>query len=747
MVRTLNLILTLTLAGALTSRAASDELEAAGSPDEAIELEELTVTAIKQGQASSLQAAAATTITADQVEQFNIVDARSASDKAPNFFIPDYGSRMTSTIYVRGLGARIDQPVVGLNVDNVPVMNKDNYDFDIPDIAAVELIRGAQSTLFGRNTMGGVINVYTTSPLNFQGTKATVGYGTANTLRAAVSHYAKTSDKFGWSAEAHYNTTDGFFTNLSNGEKCDWERQWGGRTKLQWRPSATVSVDNVASLSVVRQGGYPYQYIETGEISYNDTCFYRRTSVADGLTVGLSLGAARISSITSYQYIDDNMTLDQDFLPVDYFTLTQAKREHAVTQEIIARNAYTGGKYNWIFGFFGFYKTYDMDAPVTFLDYGIEQLIESNVNSSSSRYALSWDERQFTLNSNFTNKNHGLALYHQSSLKAGRWSFTAGLRVDYEHTSLDYHSSCQTGYSLLSVADGSTLMHGDVDLDDSDYLSKSFWEFLPKIAVTYNFGKWSSAYISAARGYKAGGFNTQMFSDVLQQRLMSELSSYVTAYDIDDVVTYKPEHSWTFEAGTHLEWLDRTLTLDATVFYIHCTDQQLTMFPDGTTTGRMMTNAGSTRSYGIEIELNARPLKNVEAGLSYGYTNARFIEFDNGQEDFADKVIPYAPQNTIFAHAKYTIPVKSDWLQRIVIGANVKGAGKIYWDEANENSQPFYALLGATVRLQRQNVALDLWGENLTGTGYSTFYFESISNAFLQRGKPRRIGVTLRLTI
>ena len=90
------------------------------------------------------------------------------------------GSRMTSSIYVRGIGARIDQPVVGLNVDNVPFLNKDNYDFDMPDIARIEVIRGPQSTLYGRNTMGGLINIYTISPLNYQGSRVMAETGKGN---------------------------------------------------------------------------------------------------------------------------------------------------------------------------------------------------------------------------------------------------------------------------------------------------------------------------------------------------------------------------------------------------------------------------------------------------------------------------------------------------------------------------------------------------------------------------------------
>ncbi|MDD6778110.1 MAG: TonB-dependent receptor [Bacteroidales bacterium] len=734
-----------------TRRAPADTLRS-------ICLNELSVTSIKQGNSLGYQAVSSSSISRADIESQRITDAKTASNLVPNFFMPDYGSRITASVYVRGLGARIDQPVVGMNIDNVPIMNKDNYDFDLPDIDRIEMLRGSQGTLFGRNTMGGLINIYTLSPLSYQGTRALASYSTGNSWRVGASHYAKPSDKLGISVSAYYRSTDGFFTNQHNGQKCDWEHQGGGRIKAQWRPSHRVSIDNVLSLSVVRQGGYPYELVSQnntmvgtftpGIISYNDTCFYRRTSVTEGLTIGLSLGSVQLSSITSYQYIDDNMTLDQDFLPASYFTLTQAKREHAITQDFIAKGS-AGTRYSWLGGLFGFFKTCDMDAPVTFLNDGIDQLIEYNYNSHSPNDRIEWDSRRFVLGSNFTISNYGAALYHQSTLRLGDFTLLAGLRLDYEHAALDYLSHCSTGYTVINRATNNPILHRPVEINDPGSLSESFLELLPKFSVTYDIPCATKArvYLSAAKGYKAGGFNTQMFSDVLQNRIIETMGLIGSSYKVNEIITYKPEHSWTFEAGTHSEWLDNRLHTDISAFYIHCTDQQLTVFPEGNTTGRVMTNAGKTRSCGVEIAIRAFPTNRLSLSASYGYTNARFIEFNNGKQDFANNFIPYAPQSTIFAAANYRIPVGTEWLRHIVLGADVSGAGRIYWNEENDISQSLYALLGAKVSLVSKNFSLDFWGANLTDTDYRTFYFMSINNSFLQRGRPRQLGVTLRMNI
>ncbi len=713
-----------------------------------ITLGDVYVTTIKQGADIDLTTAS-TVLDRREVERNGIVTVRGVSDLVPNFFLPEYGSRMTSTIYVRGLGARIDQPSMGLNIDNVPVMCKENYDFDIADIARVEMLRGPQSTLYGRNTMGGLMNVYTLSPMQWQGTRIIAEMASHMTVKVGASHYARINDKLGIAGGIYCTTTSGQYTNQYNSKKCDWERQGTGRLKLVWQPSSSLMLSNTLSASISRQGGYPYEWVETGQIAYDDTCFYRRTSIMDGLTITKHFDHWSLSSITSYQYLDDNMTLDNDFTPLPYFTLTQARREHAVTQDVVARGD-DSRAYKWLVGAFGFYRRYKMDAPVTFKDTGIARLIEDHINSVNPYYPVVWNERSFVLGSNFTNPTWGIALYHQSSYDWKRFTFTAGLRLDYEHASLNHHSETHTGYRVIYAATGEIFHSNNIDIDDGGSLSKHFTELLPKFSITYHLpaaGE-SSIYASVSKGYKAGGFNTQMFSDVLQQRLMG-IMGIGAAYDINDIVGYKPEKAWNYEIGGHFESANRRIKGDIALFYIDCSDRQMTIFPDGTTTGRIMTNAGKTRSVGAEASMGVNFTDNLGMNLSYGYCDARFVRYNDGKADYKDKHVPYCPQHTLFAQAFYTYNFKggSDWAQSITLDASLKGTGEIYWNEANTQRQPFYALLGSSITLAGKHYSLQLWGQNLTGTRYNTFYFVSISHEFLQRGHSRMLGATLRINI
>ena len=741
---------------------ATGEFANAGEADPAgvdtvIVVDKVQVTAIKQGMVLRSQPVAAAIVGSRAIERGHVDALKNLSQNVPNFYVPDYGSRMTSSIYVRGLGARIDQPVMGLNIDNVPVLNKDNYDMELADAERIEVLRGPQSTLYGRNTMGGVINVYTLSPLAYEGIRLSAEYGSGDSYRFRASSYYRINPDLGMAVTGYYTHTGGFFENLATGEKCDWERMGGGRWKAQWRNRAGLRIDNTLSFSVLEQGGYPYAYageeivhngqtvIRPGEIRYNDPCSYRRTTLSDGLTVRYDAGSFSVASITSYQYSDDEMILDQDFLPLSYFTLKQARTEHALTEDIVFRS-HEQGAYRWLLGAFGFYRHGTMNAPVHFKQTGIEELILKNANEHDPQYTYdAWDNDELLLGSRFRNPSAGGALYHESNYTAGRWRFTAGLRFDYEHTRLRYRSSTQTGYTATNRVSGTT-GHYPLSIDIRNTLKRNFTEVLPKFSVLYAFDEIHNLYVSVAKGYKAGGFNTQMFSDVLQQKMMNEMG-FGTVYDADKVVSYEPEYSWNYELGGHFSCMEGAVRGDFALFYIDCRDQQLTIFPEGTTTGRMMTNAGRTRSFGGELSLQVSPWQNLDINAAYGYTNAKFVRYNDGKTDYKGNYLPYAPQHTLSANGAWTIPTGVQWLGNIVLQAGVRCAGRIWWNEENSLSQPFYALVEASLRFEQKHYSVDIWGRNLADAGYNVFYFKSIGNEFVQRGRPRTFGITLNINL
>lgn len=707
-------------------------------------LRDVEIVGVKQMPGKELEAV--TEIDSAMVARLNLTSVKGVGEITPNLYFPEYGSRMTSTIYVRGLGSRIDAPVVGMNVDNVPVLNKDNYDFDLVDVESIRVLRGTRSLLNGRNSMGGQINITTLSPWNYQGLRFVGEYGRGNTGRVSAGWYDVLNKYLATSVSGWYATTDGFYRNSFDNSHCGRDRQGGGRWKLSWHPGSRWSLSNTATFNAGKQTGYPYANVESGKINYNDNTFYRRNTVTDGLTVSYSGNRMVATSITSLQYLDDNMTLDQDFLPEDYFTLTQKRKEWAFTQDIFAKG--TRKRYSWLMGVFGFYRSTDMNAPVTFGDYGISSLIENNVNRVlPPGMSLRWDSRSMLLDSDFDISNGGFAFYHQSSFRLGDWTLRAGLRWDIEHVGMDYTSRVNTSctmYRQLPTGAMIPLAQRPISIDDHGHLSQTFNELLPSVMVAYAVNSRWNLYASFAKGYKAGGYNTQMFSDVLQQQFM-EQCGLQAAYDIEKMLTYKPEKAYTYELGLEADPTDR-LHVEAVGYWMSVRDQQLTVFPEGQTTGRAMTNAGRTRSLGAELSGSMSLLDGLDLNLSYGYTHATFTSYNDGRSDFKGKRLPYAPAHTMFASVRYQLPLT---FAGITPAAEVstRGAGDIFWDDDNTLKQKFYATLGAAISFTHEKGSLSLWGQNLTNTRYNTFYFESIGNRFVQHARPWTIGVTVRLNL
>ena len=742
--------------------AISDCSVSAHEKDSSLALPEISVVAqIKQKSNLRNEPLSSSVMNFAEVEKRGVQTLHDLSLFTPNHYMPEYGSKMTSSIYIRGLGSRMDNAAVGIYVDRMPVLNKNGFDTDLWDITRIELLRGPQSTLYGRNTIGGIINVYTLSPMQYQGVKAKLGYSSGNTYNAKASVYRKFNEKAGLSVGLNYYNSDGYFKNTYDGSDCDWIEGGSARARVVFRPNSKWTVDNVFSVSRVRQGGYAYSLYDSQAdkilpIAYNDESGYVRTMVSNGLSIDYRSAKFHLSSVTSWQYLDDCMTLDQDFTEKSMFTLQQAQNEHTLTQDFVLKSSDGQRWWQHLTGATFFYKGTDMDAPVWLKEDGINELILNKINDGIHTVMpfadLLFKENEIELSSLFKMPVYGIALYHQSEFVFGRLRLTAGLRLDYEHSSLDYRSSGALHYrftlTMPEFKKIETLLKGK---EKRDYL-----EPLPKLAVSYSLPANGNIYFSFSRGFKAGGYNTQMFSDILQNQVQSDIMTdmgmpsgghagaggNMQTYSVGEIIAYKPEYSLNYEIGGHFNFLDGMMKADAALFYINCTDQQITVFPSGQTTGRMMTNAGKTRSIGGEVAV-AVNLNGFEAGVSYGYTNAKFTEYDNGITDYRDNYVPYIPANTLSAYAGYSWYNIGGLLDKLSVMANYTGTGKIYWNEENTMSQPFYSLLGASLKLEKGWAALEFWAKNLTDTKYNLFYFVSVGNAFYAQGRPAQYGINL----
>ena len=723
--------------------------------------ESIAVSSVKQLLPLEKLASPVTTVYLTEMEYKGLNNPNDLSVFVPNLFMPDYGSSMTSSIYMRGFGSRIDNPVVGFYIDDVPVMNKNSYDLDMMDIRRADFFRGPQGTLYGRNSMCGVLSLNTLSPASFQGYRAELSYGAANEVKARFSAYYRPSETFGFSVLAGYRHSDGLYENAYDGSKCDPSNSLTFRFRLDKTLSDKVYIENSVYSSGIIQGGWPYN--DGRIISYNDTCSYRRMNFTEAFKLKYSDERFVLNSITSWQFLADEMKLDQDFTPASMFTLKQSQIENAITQEFVLRPAepWKNEWLDWQGGFFGFFKYNSMSAPVNFKKDGIRELILDNINGNipDDIGELHFMEDNFTIGSDFGIATLGTAVYGESYFTWKRWLLTAGVRFDFEWTGMDYASDGTVHYMFVPTMSGyrenTTVYAGST--------ANSYFEILPKLSLMYdlipdkNPRTGIKAYGTISKGYKSGGFNTQIFSDILQNKmmvsLMNDLGVYLdggTDFMSAEHTTYKPENSWNFELGMsfHHKSSDGSHILDSdlSVFRINCVNQQVTLFPPGKSTGRMMANVGKSRSCGIEMETSYR-WKHLKTGLSFGYADAVFLDYDDGNNDYSGNRIPYSPEYTAMADLSYEIPVPDCFLRDIVLNMNYRLCGRIWWDDANTLSQPAYGILSANVVFDVNPVKIIFRGENLTGTRYDLFWFRSVGNDFYQSGRPFTWSVGLSFEI
>lgn len=162
-----------------------------------VQLNEILIQSFKQQHDLRLEPISASTISGTAIRSRNTKGIKEFSAFIPNLFMPDYGSKLTSPVYIRGIGSKINSPSVGLYVDGIPYFEKSAFDFEFTEIEKLEVLRGPQGTLYGRNTMGGIINVYTKSPLKYQGTNISLSNASYGNRDYSLSHYHKVGDNFG----------------------------------------------------------------------------------------------------------------------------------------------------------------------------------------------------------------------------------------------------------------------------------------------------------------------------------------------------------------------------------------------------------------------------------------------------------------------------------------------------------------------------------------------------------------------
>jgi len=757
-------------------------------------LDEVVVTSsVKETNELKNMPTAVSVVSPKQLRDTQIESLPGLSATIPNFFIPVYGSKVSTPIYIRGIGARLGAQTVSMYVDNVPSFNPSAFDFEFQDIQRIEVLRGAQGTLYGRNAIGGIVNLYTLSPLAFQGTNLSVTGGNHGQLSAKASNYSKLGDHFGISIGGYYKRDDGYFMNNHTGKKVDASENAGGRVKLEWEMTPSFKALLFGNYDYVSGGAFPYMHKDSTASSFNEPSSYDRHLFTNGLSLDYTGNGYSVHSTTGFQYLKDEMKMDQDYSPKSVFSIRQMQEQHSVSQEFTVKSD-NSRRYRWVLGAFGFSDHRVIDTPVAIKEDGMVAMqghLDAAMERMGAPLRIVYANERIDLPGVYTKPSRGAALFHQSTLTdlfgLEGLSATAGLRLDYEHTGIDFSTESEGGDVNLVFnipgrpmppvfVEGDTLLKGNY--------AKDFWELLPKFALKYQFSPTSIIYLSASKGYKTGGYNEQAFSKILQSALAASImrnamsgmpgggtgapggSGSTEAVPLEEQLSYDPETSWTYELGGRYQMLENRLSINYALFYSRVNNIQIIKLEDQGTSGRTVQNAGQSESKGFELSLKYVPLQNLSLYADYGFADARFVDYEAAEDvDYSGNHVPFAPRHTLSLGTSYVHHFGNrSLIDRLVTNIQYSGVGRIYWTESNKTTpqdgdegvalyQPFYGLVNGSVAAEKGAFSLEFWVKNLFNTDYHSFLFEASDmttgkvNQFVQRGYPTRLGATLRYTI
>ena len=693
-----------------------------GLEDESRQLDAVLVSAQKTEESLQQVPFSISALSARQVQQYRLWNIRELTAIVPNLYSANSGDERNVTS-IRGIATTSYDQAVATYIDGVNQFGLDTYIPQLLDVERIEVLRGPQGTLYGRNAMGGVINIITRQPTNTTSGFAEVSVGNFNTQRYSIGLRTPIiKNRLFAGGTLMFNKRDGFYTNQFNDASYDQQKSITGNYYLKFIASEQWSLSLNAKHNDNRNNGpfplaFPMssidEFLEEGHVlNQNATSKMIDNTFNSSLTASYAGRSFNFSSQTAYQSNHRYYTLplDGDFAPIDGITIINNygddwNKVKVWTQEFkLSSPATNTSALKWTAGTYFFHQ----DNPVkqathfgqdaAFVDPNIPFTDFSNIITNKGR-------------------STGIALYGQ-----GTWSVTeklniiGGLRYDYERKK----------YGIL----GEFKMDSDPDptvITPDTSATANFNAFSPKLGVAYEINAHSNVFASYSRGYRAGGF-TQLSADPSQPPLYS----------------YKPEYSNNIEVGIKNNFLNNRLRLNMAFFLTQVTDVQVPtlVLPGAYTVTR---NAGKLSSKGVELELATTPAKGLELEYNFGFTDAEYKDLKLSQGgasvDLAGKKQVFTPDITSMLAAQYSFDLGTKHNLKLVARGEWMQLGEQYFDLSNNISQDAYSLLNARFGISSRLGELMFWGRNLGDKRYISYAYDF---GAIHIGNPRTYGVTLR---
>ncbi len=619
-------------------------------------LDTITVTAQKQEENVQDVPLSISVFSEQGIEDRMIDSVVEIADFVPNLTIFENGATGMNSPSTRGIHAFVESMTVstGLFIDGIPVLSASGFEDTLIDIEQIEVLRGPQGTLYGKNTEAGVINIITQQPNNiFRGqVSGELGEDEKRQLTFNLSGPIM-EDKLFFGVSGKYYEKEGFIDNTFTGKPENDRSQWYGKGQLRWTPTDKFDISLFLSRLEYDDAGNNMNLTEDGKAMFGLPAPEYRSVASDfeaandsvlnmqNLKVTYNFSdTLKLTSISSNRVYDDKRKSDWDLSPYKLMHNQVDSQYSKLSQEL--RLASSTDQLKWLVGVY-----YDRD------DNDVHTQQDSMVPSM-----ITANDREF--------EGDAYAVFGQISYPfMDRFRLTAGLR--YENQDMEFTNNvASTQY-------------------------KSSWdEVSPKVALDCQFSSNAMLYISVSKGYRSGGFNT-----------------YATD---SQYVSYDEEKLWSYETGLKTTWLDQRLIVNGALFYMEIENMHVSEAV--TPMEAYLTNAGEASAIGGEIDITANLFKGLSLVAGFGYTNIEFDKFSDAAGDYEGNKNPYAPEYTFNVGAQYRSTMG------LYVRGDLIGCGKVYFDKENEFSRDPYEIVNVKIGYEEESWDVYLYGKNIFDEEY-----------------------------
>jgi iron complex outermembrane receptor protein len=730
------------LTAAVVAVLASESVWAA----EPSELGEIVVTARKREE--SLQSVPVTVdaFTEQTIKSAGIEAPRDFVAMVPNMTLVEVQNAGNSFITVRGISqARNSEPSVAVLVDGVLEPNPYEFDQELFDITQIEVLKGPQGALYGRNAIGGAIIIHTADPADhFEGDgKVGVGNGVSEKAQVAVSGPIDTAGTLTYRASLNFYNTGGYLENTYLDRKADPYKDESGRLRLVWKPNGQFSADFRAYLDRVDTTAYYYiipRAVESNPTSSfappldaNDVTSPIQTNnlgsdVRDITDIALKLdytiASGTFTSVSDYNHTKEIDTGDAyDFRPINtsllYFLtggvpaslggpFDESQSQFVDVKTYSEELRFTADKiggFSWIGGAY-FIHTDRFISTGNLADrgLGIPSVYYNPIVDPSNPVATNTNQT-FLADSQ---SNNAWAVFGNATYEFNKqWELDAALRYDEDRR----QNTTDTPQQFLP----------DPNAHTGEVRTATFDAAQPKGTLRYKPDDTLTLYGGWSRGFRSGGFNQTGVGAV------AVASGHLGVHDL-----FQAEIADTWEVGVKSQFLNRRLGANLALFHTDSHNGYF-FYYDATTSTQNLGNLDATYK-GAELELTAKPTERLDLYANFGYTDGQITHMED--PTVVGNKPPLLTKNTINAGIQYHQPL-DDGLNGVV-RLDYQEIGRTWWDPYNVTSRDPVNLVDLRAGLDSDRWSVTAWSKNLTNKIYNA---EFSTGGFLWRALPRRYGV------